>query len=345
MNILIYGAGAVGCYVGGHLAMGGHRVTLLARGQMAQALQTRGLTLRSAQGLTTDVEGLSVFTSPEEAFASTQFDWLAFTMKAYDTVAAIHELEAILPKPPPILCLQNGVGNEESLVSAFGSDRVVAGTLTTPLSVVVPGVVAEEKRRGLMLSDELQGSRRILSAFEQTALDVRTAPRGDSIKWSKLLLNQLGNATSAILDMPPEAIYANPDLFAVERAALLETLGVMRARKIPVINLPGTPSRLLARLARRLPPRLLQALLIYRIRRGRGGKMPSLHQGLAGGRRRSEVIWLNGAVARAADAIDLIAPVNHVLALTLMDIHEGRAPWEQFRNRPEMLLAAVRVAT
>ena len=173
MNILIYGAGAVGCYVGGHLALAGHRVTLLARGDMAEALQERGLTLRSAGGLSTDIDNLSVFTSSEEAFASTNFDWLAFTMKAYDTVAAIHELEAITPKPPPILCLQNGVGNEESLASAFGADRVVAGTVTTPISIVVPGVVAENKERGLVVGEDQPGARRMLSALQQTTLDVQ----------------------------------------------------------------------------------------------------------------------------------------------------------------------------
>ena len=85
-------------------------------------------------------------------------------------------------------------------------------------------------------------------------------------------------------------------------------------------------------------------VLAPRVRGGRGGKMPSLHQDLARGRRQSEVLWLNGAVARAGDALNVPAPVNHALALTLADIMEGRARWDQFRNRPEMLVSAVRVA-
>ena len=72
--------------------------------------------------------------------------------------------------------------------------------------------------------------------------------------------------------------------------------------------------------------------------------MPSLHQDLSRGRRSSEVVWLNGAVARAGEAVGLHTPVNDALALTLMDIIKGRAEWEQFRGHPEMLLATVRVA-
>lgn len=344
MKILIYGAGAVGSYVGGHLALAGHRVTLLARGQMAEALSARGLTLRSASGASTEVGNVTVATSPGEAFAGAGFDWLVFAMKAYDTVPAIHELEAITREPPPILCLQNGVGNEESLASAFGAERVVAGAMTTVVVVDGPGVVREEKERGLVVADDRPAARRMLEALGETALTVQTTPRADALKWSKLLLNQTANATSAILDMPPGEVFAHPELFALERAALIETLGVMRVQGIPAVNLPGIEARTLAVAIRLLPGPLLRAILTPKVRRGRGDKMPSLHIDLSRGRGKSEVVWLNGAVARAADAAGLLAPVNHALALTLTDIINGRAPWEQFRGRPEMLLAAVRVA-
>ena len=348
MNILIYGAGAVGGYVGGQLALSGHHVTLLARGAMGEALSSQGLTLLMADGaehhIAVDGKRLSVATSAADAFAAASFDWVAFTMKAYDTVAAIHELEAVSKPPPPILCLQNGVGNEDSLVSAFGAERVVAGTLTTPVSVVEPGVLQEERVRGVALIGGLDATRPMLKALRQTALDVQITDNPDALKWSKLLLNQLGNATSAILDLTPGEVFARRELFAIERAALIETLSVMHARGIATVNLPGVPARTLARMVGLLPAPLLRAVMQPQVRRGRGDKMPSFHGDLAHGRRRSEVIWLNGAVARAADAIGLVAPVNHVLALTLMDIVEGRARWEQFRGKPEMLLAALRIA-
>jgi len=49
------------------------------------------------------------------------------------------------------------------------------------------------------------------------------------MKWSKLLANLIANATGAILDMDPDAIYADRRLFGVERRQLLETLAVMTA--------------------------------------------------------------------------------------------------------------------
>lgn len=346
MRILIYGAGAVGGYVGGQLALAGHTVTLLVRETTAQTIAANGLTLHLADGTTRDLSAGSIHAvaSPQAAFAGDSYDWLAFTMKAYDTLAAIQELLAATNDPPPVLCLQNGVGNEESLASALGADKVVAGTLTTPVSVAAPGVLVEEKARGIALSDALPAAKAMLSALRDTSLSVEMVQHAESLKWSKLLLNQMGNATSAIMDMPPGDVYANRRLFAIERAALIETLGVMQIRGIPTTNLPGVPARTLERLVRRLPSFLLKPALTPAVKRGRGNKMPSFHNDLAQGRKRSEVIWLNGAVARAADAAGLRAPVNHALALTLMDIAEGRARWEQFKQQPDMLETVVRLA-
>jgi hypothetical protein len=41
-----------------------------------------------------------------------------------------------------------------------------------------------------------------------------------------VLLNLVGNATSALVDADPAEVYANRELFAIERRQLLETLAV-----------------------------------------------------------------------------------------------------------------------
>ena len=61
---------------------------------------------------------------------------------------AIRELETIVSKPPPILCLQNGVGNEESLAAAFGAVSPVSGVSGSV--VMVPTAIIEEESSLLM---------------------------------------------------------------------------------------------------------------------------------------------------------------------------------------------------
>ncbi len=344
MRVLIYGAGAVGSYIGGHLAQAGHDVTLLGREPLVQAVRANGLILHLVSG-EAQIKAIHAVASLHDAVSNeTTYDWIAFTMKAYDTKAAITELRSRLAEPPPIACFQNGLGNEEALASAFGAERVVAATLTTPVSIMTPGIVVEEKRRGAAIASDSPAVGSIRDSFYASELSLKVVRDSKTLKWSKLLLNIMGNATAAILDMTPGDIFGNGKLFEIERDALREALAIMRLQGIRAVNLPGAPAGLLSWLAQRVPAEVLRHTLRNQVAKGRGEKMPSLLSALHAGHRRTEVAWLNGAVAQAARELDRLAPVNHALALIVSDIAAGRVPWDAYRNKPEMLLASVRVA-
>ena len=70
---------------------------------------------------------------------------------------------------------------------------------------------------------------------------------------------------------------------------------------------------------------------------GRGDKLPSFSYDLA--RRRSEVLWLNGAVADAAAQAGGAAPANATLTAVLMALVNGAEPGDSYTNRPDRLLA------
>ena len=130
------------------------------------------------------LRNVHVEASLEDAFKHGPFDLIAFTKKAYDTVPAIFELQAQAPDPPPIICFQNGVGNEESLASAFGPDKVVSATLTTPVSIPEPGVIFEEKARGIAVALDSPAGQAIRPHFATLALTVQFADNGPALKWS-----------------------------------------------------------------------------------------------------------------------------------------------------------------
>ena len=126
---------------------------------------------------------------------------------------------------------------------------------------------------------------------------------------------------------------------------LREALAVMDAKKIPVVPLPRMPTMALAFALRYLPPRWYQPIFRRAIASGRGEKMPSLHMDLSAGKRRSEVSYLNGAVAHHAAEVGLAAPINRALTETLEGIVEGKVAWEEYRRRPERLVEEVRRRT
>jgi len=118
----------------------------------------------------------------------------------------------------------------------------------------------------------------------------------------------------------------------------------MELQSIQATNLPGAPAKTLVWLIRRLPPLILQPLLRAQFGSARGDKLPSLALALRSGATRTEVAWLNGAVAQAAKTLERRTPINHALALLVSDIASKRIPWEMYRNKPDVLLAAMHAA-
>ena len=157
------------------------------------------------------------------------------------------------------------------------------------------------------------------------------------MKWSKLLTNLLVNASSAILRIVPDEILSNPGLYRLELAQLREALQVMGAMGIPVVDLPGTPVRMLA-IAAKLPARLSQPILRKAVGGGRGGKMPSFYIDLVSGRKITEVDYLNGAVVRYGERLGITAITNMLLNETLQGMVGGDIPIDSYANNPDKLL-------
>jgi 2-dehydropantoate 2-reductase len=353
MNILIIGAGAIGCLAGGKLALSGQNVTLAGRPRFAEMVRTQGLVLADAAGthLVTNVRAAGGI-AEALAQATDLYDLAIFTVKSYDTEAALAELQTAASTAgfefPAILSLQNGVGNEEAIGRVMGEARVIAGTITTPVSVRAPGVIYIERPThtiglsawcGSGLQPFVVGVR---DTFQQAGFATRIYANAQGMKWTKLLMNIVGNATSAILDEPPAQVFADPALVDLEIAAWREALAVMRRAGIPPLNLGKYPFRVLAPLIRSLPNGLLRPLLRRQVAGGRGGKMPSLQIDLSSGKTQSEVCWLNGAVAGHGRRWQVPTPVNRQLAEILLGLARNpaeRAGWRHNHERLRQLLS------
>ncbi len=338
MRFLFWGAGAIGTYVGGSLAASGHQVSFSERPSVASELSKRGLTVHKSGGSQT-VRNVMFHSSAGEALAAGPYDVAVFALKSFDTAAAASDLVATGLQVPPILSLQNGVDNEETIASFVGEDGVIAGTVTTAVGKPGLGEAVEEKRRGMGVALGHPIAPAITAALDGAGLVAKSYPKAGPMKWSKLLTNLTGNATSAILDMPVGELFADRQLYRIEVAVLRECLAVMDALGFGVVDLPGTPVRALALAARRLPRFIAQPALTKALGSGRGDKMPSFHIDLHSGRGKSEVRWLNGAVVRHGEALGVPTPVNRVLTETLEALTVGQADIGHFRRNPEALLS------
>jgi len=351
MQVLVYGAGAVGSLLAAALAesrpaspVERPAVTVLGRRAHVASIRTWGLLLEWSHGRTVSKTVDSV-TSLDDLAAPP--DVVLLTVKAYQLPEALARLaDRFARSDVPVVVFQNGVGSEDTAAGVFGADRTIAGVVTISVEVERPGVVRRYTNGGGIALAPL-GPRapaaRIAALFRTSALPVRLYPSAPAMKWSKLLLNVLTNASSAILDLPPAAVVDDPRLFAMERAAFREAVSVMRAQGLRPVALPGYPVPMLV-LVMTAPPAIGRAVLRRALARGRGDKMPSMWRDLESGRRENEVTVLNAAVAREAKRLGVAAPVNHALAETLVALAEGRADREFYRHRPQALLEACRAA-
>jgi 2-dehydropantoate 2-reductase len=243
---------------------------------------------------------------------------------------------------PTVLSLQNGVRSEEVLAEAFGPERIVAGTVLNPISVPRAGtVVLERWRGGIGLAPVVRGAAvdRWRQAFDQAVLPTQTYADYRAMKWSKLLLNLIGNASAAILDMSTVEVFADPPLFRLEVEMLREAVAVTHGLGLKPIKLPGYPVPLLAWGVRYAPLLLLRPIMRRLVAGGRGEKPPSLLLEMRHRRSRSEVADLNGAVVRAGAQIGQPTPINQALTETLTRIIDGPIQWESIRRQPGVLLA------
>jgi 2-dehydropantoate 2-reductase len=338
MKLLFLGAGAIGTYVGGALASAGHQVSFSEQPATAAAIGASGLRLTRAGQLET-IRGFQIFGSPTEALAAGPYDVAVCALKSFDTESALTALLDTRQPIPPVLSLQNGVANEPLIRNLLGPDRVVTGTVTTAVSKPGVGEVIEEKLRGIGIATDHPLGESLVAALNSAHLNAVAYADPLAMKWSKLLTNLTGNATSAILDEPVSELFADPRTYCIEIAVLRECLAVMAAQGLRPVDLPGTPVRALALAAQRLPRFIAQPALTKALGSGRGDKMPSFHIDLYGGRGRTEVRFLNGAVAEAGARLGIPTPVNAILTETLEALSSGALDLATYRHDPDALLA------
>jgi 2-dehydropantoate 2-reductase len=342
LNILVMGAGAIGCFVGGSLAGQGHQVTLVGRPPLMGKIAKAGLTIRWP-----DKSAQTVFPNTETTIATpaTSYDFILITVKSPDTGDVAEQLGTSLRplEKTYLVSLQNGIGNEEQLAAFFSAKQVIAGTITIPIQAPEPGVIEVSKAKGGLGLAPLTGSppvQNLAGALNGAGLTTETYADYRAMKWSKLMLNIVNNAAGAILDEPPAQIIARPELFDLEIEALRECVRVMNGQGISAVKLPGYPVDWLARLvaATWLPRPITRAILRPFLRSGRGTKMPSLQIDLAAGRATSEIGVLNGAIVAAGQQVGVATPVNQALTDILEGLVAKRLRWADYRHQPEKLI-------
>jgi 2-dehydropantoate 2-reductase len=224
MRTLIYGAGAIGGYIGALLAQAGGDVTLLARGATLAALQRDGIRVEWGQ------DG-RVLQQPVQACGPGQaqgtFDLVVVTLKSMQLAAAAQEIRSLTADGGSVLMIQNGLPwwyfdrvpspwqgkrleslePQGELTAGFDLGRVVGAVIYKPVMAQAPArlFIPASTSNKLIVGEVDNGLPQRLhdiKAWIDPAIPVEITQDIRAAKWAKLMMNLVWNPFGTILQSP-----------------------------------------------------------------------------------------------------------------------------------------------
>ncbi|MGH7351529.1 MAG: 2-dehydropantoate 2-reductase, partial [Candidatus Methylomirabilales bacterium] len=292
MKIAVMGAGAVGGYFGALLHRGGLDVTLIARGRHLEAIKAHGLRIKSTEGdLTVPAKAVG------DPSAVGPVDLILFCVKSYDTESAARQCMPIVQESTAILCLQNGVDNEEKIAMVAGGEKVLGGVAYIGAGVSEPGVVVHTAE-GRIVFGEMHGGvservRRLDQVFRDAGFPAEVSSNVKAILWGKLCWNAAFNALNTLVGGEVRVLVERPETRTLARQVMEEVRAVAIANGVL------------------LSEDLVERLLSW-TDTATGAMKTSTRQDLEAGKA-LEVEALNGAVVRKGEAAGVPTPFNFAL--------------------------------
>lgn len=323
MHVAIYGAGSIGCYVGGRLLAGGADVTLIGRQRIGDTLARHGLSLSDYRGRRQQLapDAISFSTDPR---AVANADAVLICVKSAATEEVAQSLAADLKPGCLVISLQNGLGNAELLARHLPGVTVLAGMV--PYNVVNAGDGHfHQGSQGELEVQDHAALAPLAAAFAAADIPLLTHPDMLPVLWAKLLLN-LNNPVNALSDLPLKSELSQRAFRRCVALAQTEALHWLAVAGIRPARLTPIPPRWMPRLLN--VPDWLFKRLANRMLEIDPQARSSMWEDLQAGRR-TEIDWINGEVVRLAASHGGHAPVNARLIERIREAEAGeRVSWQ-----------------
>jgi 2-dehydropantoate 2-reductase len=290
MRCVVLGAGAIGSVLGARLAQSGHDVYAVGRRAHVEAITEHGLRVAFPDG--EDVVRFPAVATLDELDALldwSEVDAVALCVKSQDTEAAVRELARHAESSVPILCVQNGVSNEDVALRRFAN---VYGVLVScPTAYLEPGVVRAYSSpvTGVLDIGRYPFGRDVFAAQVSrvwSGAGFASEVRADvtAFKYGKLVTN-LGNAVEALCGSSARG--GNLDRLAMDEARTVLFAAGIHAEFAPVSA-------------------LVQVRTVGGERRPGGSSWQSVFRRTGG----IETDYLNGEIVRIGRMHGIATPVN-----------------------------------
>ncbi|MBW7967011.1 2-dehydropantoate 2-reductase [Bradyrhizobium sp. BR 10261] len=245
MKICIYGAGAIGGYLGVQLARAGADVSLVARGAHLAAMRERGLTLLAGE----ETHTVHPRCTDNAAELGVQ-DYVIVTLKAHSITGVIEKMQPLLGPHTRIVTAVNGIpywyfykhggAYENATLESIdpggrqwrelGPDRAIGCIVYPATEIEAPGLIRHVYGNNFPLgepsgeiTDDVQ---RLAELFVAAGLKAPVLDRIRDEIWLKLWGNVCFNPISALTHATLDVICSDPATRALSRAIMVETQAI-----------------------------------------------------------------------------------------------------------------------
>lgn len=318
MQIIVFGAGAVGSTIGGLLALNRNEVVLVGRKDHVREISAQeGLRMRSGTG-----EYFAPLTAVESDPPVSDGACILFTPKSYSTESCLDQLKGTVPEDTPIVSLQNGVTNEEMIADHF--PNVFGGVCKMTCSFLHPGRVTFRKIGRIVIGKYPKGAdpfaRKLVQLFEDAGF-TSTASRSIMCdKWLKLVTN-LQSTFNAIVEIRD---HESIEFMKLKVGIIEEARRVLKADKIRAKSCDGRDQSFEEMIRSLQKPRAQRSTGSLRVNN-------STWQNLYLKRSRIENEYFHQPVIDLGASHGIPVPFNQVALEKVMKSHEEQLGPESFR--------------
>jgi len=247
MKICIYGAGAIGGYLGVLLKLSGADVSLVARGAQLAAIKQNGLKLLI--GGAEKVARMPATSDPAELGPQ---DYVIIALKSHQAWEVAEQMKPLFGPQTAVVTAQNGIpwwyfyGFEGQYANmqlqsvdpdgrqwkAIGPERAIGCTVYPATEIVAPGVIKHiyGDRFGLGEPNrkETDRIRKLAQVFDAAGLKAKINPEIRNDIWLKLWGNLCFNPISALTHATLDVVATDPGTRMVSRKMMEEAERVAR---------------------------------------------------------------------------------------------------------------------
>jgi 2-dehydropantoate 2-reductase len=263
MKVCIYGAGAIGGWIGVHLAQTGHDVSVVARGATLEALQKNGLQCVQTQSPEARLKA-KVKVSALPADLGTQ-DLVVVAVKAPAMADVAQGIAPVLGPNTMVLTAMNGVpwwffqgfgdklqgatlntiDPDGHIAKAIPAHHVVGCVVHSSCSLDAPGVVRHHFGQGLILGEPAEQNGKVSTRVQQLVADLQAAGFNASASaqiqkdvWYKLWGNMTVNPISAFTGATTDLILKDDLVRDFVSKIMLEAKAIGEKIGIPIAQTP-----------------------------------------------------------------------------------------------------------